>query len=91
MLITPNQTIPDIAIMATGSIDTIFDVAAANNKGITDAPRAGDDYTIPVNTLTDTTVLQYLTVNNINIGTGDDVELYIGINYWKVEVDFKIS
>ena len=91
MLITPNQTLPDVAIMATGTLNALFDVASANTKGITDAPRAGDDYSIPSNILTDATVLQYLAINNITIGTGDDVDLYTGINYWKVEIDFKVS
>lgn len=81
----------DVAIMASGSVENVFLILAANGKGITDAPHVNDDYTIPQGMSNDTTTLKYLQQNNIVIGTGDDPNLYIGIGYWQVEVDFKVS
>ena len=81
----------DVAIMATGSVENVFLILAANGKGITDAPHVNDDYAIPSNTANDIATLRYLQKNDIIIGTGDDPNLYIGIGYWQVEIDFKVS
>lgn len=91
MRITPNQTMLDVAIMASGSMENVFLILAANGKGITDAPHVNDDYAIPQGMSNDTTTLKYLQQNKVVIGTGDDPNLYIGIGYWQVEVDFKVS
>ena len=91
MLITPNMTMIDIAMTATGTAESIFDILAANTKALTDMPHAGDNYIIPGATTTDAGQLKYIQDNGLIIATGNDPTLYIGISYWKIETDFKIS
>lgn len=91
MRITPNQTMMDLAIMATGTIESVFQILAANGKGITDAPHVNDDYAVPADSIIDQAQLNYINQNGVLIGTGDDPDLYIGIGYWQIEVDFKVS
>ncbi len=91
MLITPNMTMLDVAMNATGTVESVFDILLVNDKSITDTPHIGDNYLIPADAATDSSQQQYLQDNKIIIATGNDPTLYIGISYWKVEVDFKIS
>ena len=86
-----NMTMPDVAINATGTLEGLFDILNANGRGITEAPYVGDSYVIPEGVATDTRQLAYLQSNNISCGTGDDPNLYAGISYWKVAIDFKVS
>ena len=91
MLITPNMTMLDVAMNATGTVESIFDILSANNKSITDIPHVGDNYVIPSGIITDTTQLAYIKENALVIATGNDPTLYIGISYWEIETDFKVS
>lgn len=91
MRITPNQTMMDVAIMATGTVESVFQILAVSGKGITDAPHVNDDYIIPSDAVADQAQLNYIKQNGVIIGTGDDPNLYIGIGYWQIEVDFKVS
>lgn len=81
----------DVAIMATGTVESVFQILAVNGKGITDAPHVNDDYAIPSDAVIDQAQLSYIKQNDIIIGTGDDPNLYLGIGYWQIEVDFKVS
>lgn len=91
MLITPNMTMLDVAMNATGTVESIFSILAANNKALTDIPHVGDNYILPADVVTDDAQLKYLQSNRITVATGNDPGLYIGISYWKVELDFKVS
>lgn len=91
MLITPNMTMLDVAMNATGTVESIFSILEANDKGLTDIPHVGDNYIIPDDAITDDVQLKYLQSNRLIIATGNDPGLYIGISYWKVELDFKVS
>lgn len=90
MLITPNQSMPDIALTGTGTIESIFQLALANGCSITDTPVPGDDYLVPQDAQLDKATLQYLAQNSITIGT-KGTPLSQGIGYWKIEVDFTIN
>ncbi len=88
----------DVAIMATGTIESMFDILAANNKSITDIPHNNDVYKVPATAATDPDTLAMLAELGFGTGTGqqklatgDDPTLYIGISYWQVGVDFKVS
>ncbi len=81
----------DVAINATGTVESIFDILSANGKGLTDIPHVSDNYIIPSGTAVDATQLNYIQENALIIATGNDPTLYIGISYWKIETDFKIS
>ncbi len=85
-----NQTFLDMAIMASGTIESLFTIVQANGKSITDAPIAGDDYLIPGDIVTDNDTLQYLMQNSITIGTKGQA-LPQGIGYWMIQTDFTVS
>jgi len=90
MIVQANQTLLDLAIMGTGTIESIFQIANANGKSITDIPVAGADYIIPADAFTDINTKTYLTNNKVSIGTRD-VPFSVGIGYWAVEIDFVVS
>jgi hypothetical protein len=90
MIAQQNQTLLDIAIMATGTIESVFSIAQANDISITDIPVPGNDYIIPTGTLTDNNALQYLAQNGVTIGTKGQT-LPLGIGYWIIETDFTVS
>lgn len=93
-----NATIFDIAIMATGTPESVFAILAANNKGLTEIPHVGDTYIIPDGVATDEDTLNKLAElgyglnpGQMQLATGNDPNLYVGIGYWQIEVDFKVS
>jgi hypothetical protein len=90
MQATANQSLQDLSVMMTGTIEAMFEVAAGNNSGITDDPVLGTDYALPSTSVTDAATLQYLRQNGIVIGTMSN-GIGTGIGYWKIGSTFKIA
>ncbi len=90
MIAQQNQTLQDLAIMATGTVESLITIAQANSISITDIPVPGDDYLIPPGISTDNSTLQYLAQNSIMIGTRGQ-SFPQGVGYWIIETDFTVS
>lgn len=58
--VKPNQTLADIAVMATGTMENLSAIAAANDMAVSDTPAVNAVLTIPDGLTTDTNTLSYL-------------------------------
>jgi hypothetical protein len=73
----PNQTLLDATIMATGSLENLFALAAANGYSVTDNAGTGTQLTIPANVTPDTVTLAYYAANNLVAATmGPDDRIF---------------
>lgn len=86
------QTTVDIAMQQCGQADSIFDVAAANNMGITDELIPGNKVNAPDPVIVDVSAyfLRYNLFPASGAQTSDD-ELPGGIDFMAVEFDFIVS
>lgn len=69
----PNQTILDMAIAATGTIESIIDILYHNNCSITGDVAANTQFTIPDNTPADEAILATVAASKIRIGNKADL------------------
>lgn len=88
------QTLLDIVVQTTGSIEAVLEMAAINDISITDELKAGTS--LVVSGVFNRTVADYFRVNGIIPKTGirqADVENapYGGINFMGIEIDFIVS
>lgn len=90
------QNLLDIALQESGSIQSVFELAGQNNIAITATVIPG--MSLLCNKLTGVKeILRYYKENNLFPATGNAVELPIdlrpleGIDYWAIEVDFKVQ
>jgi hypothetical protein len=89
------QTLLDIAAQELGDASRAFEIAVLNNKSITDALTAGEQYICPVPALKVRDVLPVF-LNEGNIPASDDISGDIiskdeGVEYWGIENDFIIQ
>ena len=84
------QTLLDVALQQTGTIESVMDIAVANDISITSVLRHSDDILIPIGAFAEDGVTQYLQLRNIKPGTGE-AAFYTGIGNWKIGVDFVIG
>lgn len=91
------QSLADIAVQGSGSVENIFDVADANNLSITKILSPGDVLSIP--TIGDTDVATYYDhkqLRPVSEYTTEDYTLlaasvfYEGIGYWYIQRDFVV-
>lgn len=59
------QSMPDIAIVATGALDALMSIAIANNRSITDVLGTNEQLTIPDDITKDKLVLKQLNQNKL--------------------------
>ncbi|MDO5609074.1 MAG: hypothetical protein Q4G08_11535 [Capnocytophaga sp.] len=91
-----NQSLFDIALQHTGTINGVFELATANGKSVTDDLSAGQILTVPENILTDNDIKKYYTAKAIlpaTAFTSEDIQIIErqeGISVWAVNVDFVI-
>jgi hypothetical protein len=84
------QSLFDVALQTTGSIETVFAIAAANGLSVTDQPKAGTILNVPAATVKKVT--EHYRAAGLAPATAlaaDDV--MEGIEFWDVEYDFKVS
>jgi hypothetical protein len=90
------QNLFDIALQESGGIGSVFELAKQNNSSITAALTPGLVLSF-VNLPASTDVLRYYKENNLFPATGnatelpDDLRQKEGIDYWAIQVDFKIQ
>lgn len=93
--IQPRQNLFDVALMAAGSVEAVFDIAWQNNLSITDELQA--DTVIKSNVVPDLKIVTYYRVNNIRPATAiDSIDFAntfagVGIEFWTIELDFIVN
>lgn len=68
--IQPRQNLFDVALMAAGSAEAVFDIAWQNNLSITDELQAGT--IIITNVVPDSKIVTYYRINDIRPATAID-------------------
>lgn len=86
-----NQTLADIAIIAAGSLEALFLIAAANGTSITYDPVPGIVYAIPATLPADDYTLQYLQQNGIQPGTKAPAIMQGGLGAMAIGSTFTIA
>ena len=92
--VTPQQSILDIALQYSGSIEAAYDLASLNHCALTDDLYAGEQLTLP--SVLDARTVQHYTTHRILPATGitsEEIEQIKigGIGYWIIEQNFIIS
>lgn len=88
------QTLFDIAIQTSGSIEAVLEIAAANDISVTDDLEPGKELEVP--RVVNQTIADYFRVNGITPATAvrkEDQENapYGGIDFMGIEIDFIVS
>lgn len=96
-IVLNNQSILDIALQHTGSVENCFAIAIANGISVSDLLAAGTSLLIPEGLQNDNDVLNYYSAKKIQPATaiteGQDTEIPTlkGIGYMSVGGNFKVS
>ena len=92
-----NQSILDIAIQHTGTVENSFDIAIANGLSISDALSAGLSLDVPEGLQKNTDVYSYYLAKDIKPATAkadgenNEIPTLKGIGYMRIGGDFKVS
>jgi hypothetical protein len=92
-----NQSLLDLALQHTGTIESIFESAEANALNITDDIQAGKILILPTEAFTNKEILAYYTAKNIQPATAftrEDkqvLERLEGISIWAINLDFVVG
>ena len=94
-----NQSLLDLALQHTGTIESIFELAEANSLNITDEVQAGAPLTVPLlgKGVRNGDILAYYTAKNLQPATAftkEDEQLFErleGISIWAINLDFIVS
>ena len=90
-----NQSLLDLALQHTGTIESVFEFAEANALNITDDVQAGKTLVLPAFTNKD--ILGYYTAKNLQPATAftkEDEQVakrLEGISIWAINLDFIVS
>ena len=97
VVVLHNQSLLDLALQHTGTIESIFELAMLNNLSITDDVVAGKVLTIPTESFTNNDILTYYIAKKIQTATAFTQEDKIinerqeGISIWAINLDFVVS
>ena len=92
-----NQSLLDLALQHTGTIEIIFELAEANTLNISDDVVAGNTLVLPAEAFTNKDILGYYTTKNIQPATAftkEDEQVFErleGISIWAINLDFVVS
>ena len=97
MIITAlhNQSLLDLALQHTGTIESVFELAEANSLNITDDVQAGTPLYLGEGVRND--ILAYYTAKNLQPATAfskEDEQVFErleGISIWAINLDFIVS
>ena len=91
-----NQSLLDLALQHTGTIESVFEFAKANTINITDDVQAGKTLVLPAEAFTNKDILGYYTAKNLQPATAfskEDEQVFErleGISIWAINLDFVI-
>lgn len=99
MIITAlhNQSLLDLALQHTGTIESVFEFAEANTLNITDDVVAGKTLVLPAEVFSNKDILNYYTAKNLQPATAftkEDEQVakrLEGISIWAINLDFIVS
>jgi len=92
-----NQSLLDLALQHTGTIESVFELAGANALNITDDVVAGKTLVLPAEAFTNKDILGYYTAKNLQPATAfskeDEqvFEILEGISIWLINLDFVVT
>ena len=92
-----NQSLFDISIRYTGTIENAFKLAVANGLSLTDELESGAQLIIPEDVQMNNDVVNYFAAKGIQPATGfefDDIEIILvleGISYWILNKNFIVQ
>ena len=92
-----NQSLLDLALQHTGTIESVFELAGANALNITDDVVAGKTLILPAEAFTNKDILAYYTAKNLQPATAfskEDEKVAQrpdGISIWAINLDFIVS
>lgn len=92
-----NQSLLDLALQHTGTIESIFELAEANTLNISDDVVAGKTLVLPAEAFTNKDILGYYTAKNLQPATAfskEDEQVFErleGISIWAINLDFIVS
>jgi hypothetical protein len=89
-----NQTIFDLAVEQTGSVLSIFEIALASGRSITDDLAPGEQVFIPDTRYYIKDIVEYFKGKNYKIatyGTLDDYQSFEGIGFWIINLNFQVK
>lgn len=92
-----NQSLFDIAIQHTGSVENAFAIAKANDRSITAILTSGSKITIPSGVKMNNDVKDYYAARKVQPATGIDNDNkiapaeYEGISYWIINQNFVVQ
>lgn len=88
------QSLFDLSLQVCGSIEAVFELAKVNGMSITDALVPGQVVEYNADSIRDKQVVQHYANNHVIPSTALPEESKImpeGVEYWSIELDFKIS
>ncbi|MGP1479310.1 MAG: hypothetical protein ACTTJI_06455 [Capnocytophaga sp.] len=99
MIITAlhNQSLLDLALQHTGSIEAVFELATVNTLSITDDVQAGKTLVLPAEAFSNKDILAYYTAKNLQPATAfskEDEQVFErleGISIWAINLDFVVT
>ena len=92
-----NQSLLDLALQHTGTIESIFEFAEAKALNISDDVVAGKTLVLPAEAFTNKDILAYYTAKNLQPATAfskEDEQVFErleGISIWAINLDFVIT
>ena len=92
-----NQSLLDLALQHTGTIESIFELAEANALNITDDVVAGKTLALPDEAFTNKDILAYYIAKNLQPATAfskEDEQVFErleGISIWAINLDFIVT
>jgi len=92
-----NQSLLDLALQHTGTIESVFELAEANNLNITDDVQAGTPLYLGEGLGVRNEILAYYTAKNLQPATAfskEDEQVFErleGISIWAINLDFIVS
>lgn len=92
-----NQSLLDLALQYTGTIESVFEFAEANTLNITDDVVVGNNLVLPSEAFTNKDILGYYTAKNLQPATAftkEDEKVakrLEGISIWAINLDFVVT
>ena len=92
-----NQSLLDLALQHTGTIESVFELAKDNALNITDDVVAGRTLVLSAETFTNKDILSYYTAKKLQPATAftkEDEQVFErleGISIWAINLDFVVS
>ena len=92
-----NQSLLDLALQHTGTIESVFELAGANALNITDDVVTGKTLALPAEAFTNKDILAYYTAKHLQPATAftkEDEQVFErqeGISIWAISLDFIVT